>query len=381
MNEDTLKSRYEGLKQRYRTRRGQVRIQRAEWLLYDRRRSPDPGRASRWVVLRLSAGEGVEGVCHLPPWHVGNFKEEHRLKAGEHLVGCDPFDWEGTWARLREAGVPVGLLSFADVAVWDMIGKMEGCPVHALLGTQRTHVLAYKSTQFNIGPPDVYAADAVACRDRGYGGYKIHPYRKGDGVNDECPDIALFRAVREAVGPDYAVMADNFMSYDYDQAVRVGRVVDELNYTWYESPMPETDEWIDAYVRLRREVRTPVIGGETSPGAHETRRRWIEAGATAYGRLDVFFGGITLCLLTAIDCEQTGIPMDLHCAMVPHFQVFGATKASLIPYVEDYGVPMWAPMTDQGLVPVPQDPGVGDPVDWELVQRQPLDWASLAQRS
>ena len=59
--------------------------------------------------------------------------------------------------------------------------------------------------------------------------------------------------------------------------------------------MPENDDWIDRYVRLRKVIKTPLCAPETAEGAHEVRIRWIEAGATDMGRLDVFYGGFTSC--------------------------------------------------------------------------------------
>ena len=32
---------------------------------------------------------------------------------------------------------------------------------------------------------------------------------------------------------------------------RAGKILDELDYTWSESPMPEAADWIDRYVQLR----------------------------------------------------------------------------------------------------------------------------------
>ncbi|MFW6255286.1 MAG: enolase C-terminal domain-like protein [Candidatus Sumerlaeota bacterium] len=73
------------------------------------------------------------------------------------------------------------------------------------------------------------------------------------------------------------------MLHEYDEALRVGKVMDELDYYWYESPMPESDEYIAQYIELKKHIRTPLIGGETAPDAHEKRFEWLHAGATDWG--------------------------------------------------------------------------------------------------
>jgi L-alanine-DL-glutamate epimerase-like enolase superfamily enzyme len=173
-------------------------------------------------------------------------------------------------------------------------------------------------------------------------------------------------------------MSDNFLSYNYEESLRVGKILDDLNYTWYESPMPEDEAWIKPYARLREQVQLPVATVETSKGAHDTRIRWIEAGACDIAILDVFFGGITSCLKTGIACEEAGIRLQLHCNLYPHIQVFGATSEDLLLYLEDYGEPLHWDLGSDGCVSVPHTPGVGFPFDWDFIDKRRMDWSELS---
>ncbi|MFW5864185.1 MAG: enolase C-terminal domain-like protein [bacterium] len=164
------------------------------------------------------------------------------------------------------------------------------------------------------------------------------------------------------------------MLHEYDEALRVGKVMDELDYYWYESPMPESDEYIAQYIELKKHIRTPLIGGETAPDAHEKRFEWLHAGATDWGRLDIFNGGLTSCFLVTIECEKMGLPMDLHCAMYPHINVFAATSEDLIPFVGGYGVPLWTNPDAKGYLPISDHIGVGDEPDLDFVTYNPIDW-------
>jgi L-alanine-DL-glutamate epimerase-like enolase superfamily enzyme len=351
-----------------------MRIERVEWIEYDRRQDKTRGKAQHTLVCRILTDDGTEGVCELPMWHRDRSAAPQRQEVTAALLGKDPLQREAIWGELYAAKLSLPLLSYADVALWDLAGRIEGKPVHALLGTTRDRIAVYKSSPFNVGPPEAYAEDAVASKEAGYRGYKIHPYRDWNGRNDPENDIPVYRAVREAVGPDWPLMCDNYWSYEsYDEARRVGRVLEELNYTWYESPMPENDEWLERYVRLCEELDIPVCAPETAPGAHDVRIRWIEAGATDMGRLDVFYGGLTSCWIVAQECERRGIPMDLHCALWPHLQVFGATTEATVPYMEGYGGAMDYELDTEGCVAIPQDPGMGYELDWGFIHASRID--------
>ncbi len=281
--------------------------------------------------------------------------------------------------KLRAADIPDILIAYIDTALWDMHGRLENKAVHSLIGKVRDRIRPYHSTPFNVGSPEDYAADALKVRAQGFAGYKIHPNRDWNGPHDIEQEIAIYRAVREAVTDDWPLMADPFIVHEYNDARRLGKILDELDYYWYESPMPESDEYIAQYAHLRKEVNLPLIGGETSPGAHEKRIEWLDAGATDWGRLDIFNGGLTSCFLLAIECEKRGIPMDLHCAMHPHAQVFGATTEELIPFVEGYGVPLSGPLDHEGMLRIPDEVGVGNAPDEEVIRAHPMDWEIVEQ--
>jgi L-alanine-DL-glutamate epimerase-like enolase superfamily enzyme len=345
-----------------------------EWIEYDRRRDKTHGKPRHTLVCRIVTDEGAEGVCDLPMWHRDRCAQPERQRITAALLGRDPLEREAIWDDLYGAGLSLPLISYADVALWDLYGRVEGKPVHTLLGTKRDRIAVYKSTPFNVGPPEAYAEDALRTQEQGYRGYKIHPYRDWHGPNDAEKDIPVYRAVREAIGPDWPLMCDNYWSYDdYDEALRVGRILEELDYAWYESPMPENDDWLERYVRLCDELDILVCAPETAEGAHEVRVRWIEAGATDMGRLDVFYGGFTSCWQVAQECERRGIPMDLHCALWPHLQVFGATTDATIPYMEGYGDAMDYALDGDGCVAIPQAGGMGYDLDWDFIRASELE--------
>jgi L-alanine-DL-glutamate epimerase-like enolase superfamily enzyme len=291
------------------------------------------------------------------------------------------------WDVLFEASVPMGLINSIDVALWDLWGRAEGKPVHALLGTERDRVKVYVSTSFDIGDAQAYADYATRCRELGFRGFKIHPYIDWDrwherqetgGLPDR--DIEAYRAVAETATDSFAVMTDNFCSYGYEDALRVGGVVDDLAYRWYESPMPETEEWIEPYARLRNELQTPICAPELAPGSYQARLRWIEAGACDICRTDFYYGGFTAGLRLAEACRRAGIPLELHVGDTYQLQLIASVPEDLIEYYESFSTSREErtkpgrltpePVAgDDGCIPVPDGPGMGVELDWDLIAR------------
>jgi L-alanine-DL-glutamate epimerase-like enolase superfamily enzyme len=344
------------------------------------------GRVRRRLAVRLRTESGAEGHAVMPmrddPQGSQAFADVTEL-----IQGRDGLEIARIWDELHRRETPLWVLSAVDVALWDLYGRHLGKPVHAALGTRRDRIKVYVSTPFNLGPPEKYAEFAERCRDGRFHGNKIHPVhnafwdeRRGGDVEQ---DVRICRAVREAVGPDYAVMLDPFLVYSYEDALRMGRVMDELRYRWYESPMPENEAWIDRYVELRKHVQTPLVAPECQPGSYDTRLPWIERGACDICRIDVFFGGFTAILRLAAACDDAGIPLELHTpGDYYHLQIMGATGDTFLEYFEAFstsreprtrpGVTTPAPVADaEGFMPVPMTPGMGIDPDWDYITRHP----------
>lgn len=362
------------------------RISRIEWIVYDTGlRGPD-NRSRERCAVRITATSGVQGWADFPGWTTPDDEAARLIK--DTLLGRDPDNHDNLWRQLYQDGLSLGTLGAVDVALWDLRGRIENKPVHALLGTKRQKAKTYMTTGFNLGEPAEYAEHAVACKESGVHGIKVHPYIEwgagtGGPANAGSPgkDMNAYNAVREAVGPDYPCMADNYGTYTLDQALRVGRLLDELDYAWYESPMPEGDEWLDRYVTLTKELKTPVCAPETHPGSYADRLSWIESAACDICRIDVHLGGFTACLELALACEAAGIPLELHSVgpdAYPHLQLIGATTESLIQYLEILSLSREArlqpgratlePVFDeQGYVAIPNTPGMGLELDWKYI--------------
>ena len=182
------------------------------------------------------------------------------------LLGADPLKIEPVWLHLYnqfrdqgQRGVPVTALSGIDIALWDIAGKHYGAPVHALMGGAfRSEVEAYATGGFRSPTGDrpvMTAAETAAYVDEGFRAVKI---KIGYGARE---DIETIRAVRAAIGPETRLMIDANHGYDAIEAIAVGKAVAEFDIDWFEEPV--VPEHLEAYRDVRQGQPIPVAGGET----------------------------------------------------------------------------------------------------------------------
>jgi L-alanine-DL-glutamate epimerase-like enolase superfamily enzyme len=313
---------------------------------------------------------------------------EGRIKS--LIVGQDPFDRERFWHWLWVANVDENLISVLDMALWDLQARAFGLPLYKLLGGCRDKVKAYASTFPNMGTPDDYARHALACKAHGYTHYKIHPYYFWDPLT-QLPDpgrpshvdqdIEVCRTVRAAVGDEMVLSFDPWGTYrTYEEAYRVGRELERLDFYWYEHPMPEYR--VAAYEKLCRELEIPILSPEIAAGSLYTRADWIRRGASDMSRIDVLRGGITGVKKLAAVCEAYGVKCEIHMSGFANLQILGSTSEDVCEYYErgllapgvDYETPppyleaICDPMDAEGYVHLPQEPGMGYRILWDYIE-------------
>jgi D-galactarolactone cycloisomerase len=181
------------------------------------------------------------------------------------LIGQDALASERLWQTLYnqfrdqgQKGLVVTALSGVDIALWDIKGKRFNAPVYELMGGPlRTRVAAYATGTYrrDKGDPFDYVVEEVKAYAReGFGAVKL---KIGFGLDD---DIALIRAVREAIGSKVGLMLDANHGYDSIDAITLGRAVAPLDIGWFEEPVVPDD--LGSYEEVRRGQPIPVAGGE-----------------------------------------------------------------------------------------------------------------------
>ena len=327
-------------------------------------------------IVTVETDEGVKGNAFLGSSRMG----ANHLAPGliefikPILMGRNPQDigaiWWDMWKMNRSVSTYV--IGAIDICLWDINGKVAGQPIHRLLGTCKDSVPVYSSTAYHETKEE-YAEEAIRFKEMGWTAHKIHPH------GNPMYDIEICQAVREAVGDDMKLMLDSMWAYQYEDAMRVGRAIEDLNYYWYEDPLVEED--IYNYVKLHQKLDIPIMSTEYAPGRYYGMTSWITQYATDILRGDVAVtGGITpmvrLCHLAEgfnMKCEihhggnSLNNVANLHITMaVPNcefFEFFPCTGDNMYGLVKDID------MTG-GVVYAPTEPGLGYEIDWELVKRE-----------
>ena len=154
----------------------------------------------------------------------------------------------------------------ADVCMWDILGKAVNRPIYKILsgGNPTSDRLMCYATSQLLAHEEDFVADALKVKSLGYKGYKIHPggaqHVTGPAIPGYLGCIQEMREVRKAVGDEYLLMCDPIMRYNRYEAMKIGRVLDELNFAWYEDPIVSTDE--EGLIELCAALNLPILVGE-----------------------------------------------------------------------------------------------------------------------
>lgn len=331
-------------------------------------------RASKigMILFRVLGEDGNEGHCIT--WLAGPGQVEDalpRLKGA--LVGRDVHDVEAISYELTDRlTAPNAVNSAVDIALWDLIGKHHETPVYKLLGAARHELRAYAST-FYYPTIQEYIDLALECRDEGFNAYKMHPF----GVPDK--DIELSRAVREAVGDTMDLMLDPVNAYDRRGAMRVGKVLDELDFYWYEAPIPDAD--VQGLTDLTRKLDLPVTAVESVSGGLLQYPQYLTGHAVDSLRsVGDWIGGISAMRKSAALCEAFGVKYEPHSygttlIQAAHFHVMLAIhNCDLVELPVptgclDAGMKNALRVDESGNVPAPTLPGLGYAIDEDEIDR------------
>jgi L-alanine-DL-glutamate epimerase-like enolase superfamily enzyme len=328
-------------------------------------------------LLRIRTDAGLEGHAFLGsasnPASMDGAQLIRSLKP--MLMGRDPLHREAIHQSMRMMSRTVSYrtIGAVDTALWDLCGKIAGLPVHALMGTCRTSIMAYASSQVL---PDIaaYVEQAQGFKANGWKAYKIHPPRVPE------KDIAVCVAVRKAVGDGYRVALDSTWSYDYTEALRVGRAIEEMDYYWYEDPL--ADEDINGYVKLRQKLDIPIMATEFPAGGLDTYPIWLTTQATDYLRGDIpNKGGLTTMLKTAHLAEAFGLNYEVHhsgnslnnlanlhlCMAIRNTTMW---EVLLPDGAHKYGMINDLAPDKDGMMHAPTEPGLGGQIDFDLIKRK-----------
>jgi L-alanine-DL-glutamate epimerase-like enolase superfamily enzyme len=280
----------------------------------------------------------------------------------------------GAWPNFYSAA--------ADVCLWDILGKAVNRPIYKILGGTKNRLLAYASSQ-HLATVEDYIPDALKAKEEGYKGYKIHP---GGGQHASGPPIPAYvghmeeiKEVRKAVGDEFVLAHDPVQRYNVYEALKVGRLLDELGYGWFEDPIRTAD--IDGLVELNRALDLPLHVGEflaaISDFAEYIRRGALDVVRLIADNVGGISGSMRVGLLAdAFNMECTPHNWGNVIDLAVHFHLELA-----LPNAFWFEMPHPASFADRpyhkdrfridkdGYVPAPTQPGLGYPIDRDALDK------------
>ncbi|MFW6125875.1 MAG: mandelate racemase/muconate lactonizing enzyme family protein [Chloroflexota bacterium] len=344
-----------------------------------------PQSRNSCLILILKTDEGLEGYCA----SVGFLDEARGLVSlvRPFLLNRDPFQVEDTLWMLRSASFLGYKGWFAEVALWDLIGKATGQPIYRLLGGGPDRLPAYASTG-ELHPPEQRAEEVLKLKDMGFKAVKLRVK-----AMDPRDDIALVETVRKAVGDDLVLMVDanqgwpihGFAPYprwSLKRAIQEAQAFEEFGLRWLEEPLYKHD--YDGYAQLRASTTIPIATGEFNTDLHEFRD------LITNGCLDVVQPDVTLSTGILNGKKVAGMAEAYNLEFSPHTWTNGLGLVANLqlmastpncPYCEyPYEPPGWVPeardfmlaepllIDGDGYIAMPQKPGLGVELDLDRIK-------------
>lgn len=278
-----------------------------------------------WVFIEVETDEGITGIgeATIEPFErtMVTLIEDYKRT----VIGKDPrrieYIWEDRYRGqfLRSDLLVNVALSAIEIACWDIKGKALGVPCYELFGgPYRDTVPCYGNYWFmktRMGKTSVgeYVESAARAVENGFRALKWSPF--GYAAHSMTPEqenitVECVRQVREAVGPDVALMVDAHGRFDLPQARRLAKRLEEYDLYFFEEPLPP--ENLDAYVQLKASTTTPIATGERYVARHQFREV-LEKFACDYIQPDaIYTGGMNELRKIAMMAEA------YYCPVIPH---------------------------------------------------------------
>jgi len=249
------------------------------------------------IFVQIYTDEGVTGIGECSPMSAGVIANFVNTALKPIIIGENPLEIDKLWNKMTFRTYKLGVqgtqpeaIAGIDIALWDIMGKTAGLPIHTLLGgCYRDKVMMYASIG---GGADMSISDMVK-RVQSYlnQGFKAIKIRMDWGVMRQDmnvkKDYEMFKTVKELTGDDIPLSFDANNGYSVNAAISQGRKFEELGIYHYEEPVAQYDYAGIAEVADALDV--PVSAGE-----HEYTR-WQFRGLIEQAKVDIIQPDVVKC--------------------------------------------------------------------------------------
>jgi L-alanine-DL-glutamate epimerase-like enolase superfamily enzyme len=279
--------------------------------------------------------------------------------------------------------IPLATIEFA---ILDLFGKLSGKPIGDLIGSVNKREIAVYQANGSRGKSaeetlelirkGVEESKAKALKFK-LGGRMSNNYEHPPSRTEK-----LIPMVRKAFGDDMVIYADSNGSYTVDEAIRIGKIMEDYNYDFYEEPVPF--DWYEETRQVAEALTIPIAGGEQEPSLHNFR--WLIANdALQIVQPDMFyFGGMIRSMKVARMADAAGLDCTPHISGTGigylYMMHFVSVLSNAGPYHEFKGFNNELPFecktskleSDGGSVTVPSGPGLGIEIDPYFISKHKI---------
>lgn len=276
--------------------------------------------------------------------------------------------------------IPLATIEFA---ILDLFGRLSGKPIGELIGTvNKREIAVYQANNYRGKTAEesivrirenVEKTQAKALK------FKVGGRMSNNADYPAGRTEKLVPLIRKTFGEKMVVYADSNGSYDVQEAIRIGKLLEEYRFDFYEEPVPF--DWYGETRQVADALTIPVAGGEQEPSLHNFR--WLIANdALQIVQPDIFyFGGMIRSMKVALMAEAFGKDCTPHISgsgigylYMMHF-VSAVPNAG--PFHEFKGFNNELPYecktskleSNGGVVTVPSGPGLGIEIDPDYVSK------------
>jgi L-alanine-DL-glutamate epimerase-like enolase superfamily enzyme len=321
------------------------------------------GTESGSIVLRIRTDAGITGWASSSfgmiaggPRVVQTILEEEIKHV---LVGKDPaFPRRiraDLWKALEYQGVS-GATQFAiaavDIAIWDILGKSANLPVYKMLGAFRDRMPVYSMCGWYYDNDDDLSHFKRVISEAVEQGYHAVKIKVGRGTIDD--DVRRIKVAQDVLGKDRRVMVDANQVFNRNEALRRGRVYQQMGCFWYEEPLAPQE--MDGYAELARELDMRIATGENLSTKYAFADLMARRGADVIQPDNRRAGGVTEWMEIAAIADAYGLEIASHGGGSTNLNMLLAMPNAI--YMESSG----PQKITNGEVAAPEEPGMSSEV-------------------
>lgn len=277
------------------------------------------------LLYRVRSGDGATGISAGHPFIAESCYPMVPGALTHHFVGKDARDldqliFNAVEQNVKRQGIPLNVhVAGIEFAILDMLGTIADRPAGLLIGDLLNpevaiylghHVGTFREKEPEVSlelmRADVEETKARAVKIRAGAGDNLGR----DNENAPGRTEKLIRLAREVFGDDMVLMIDGNGTYSVKEAIRIGKILEEYRYEFWEEPVPW--DWYEEQKTVERALDIKMAGGEEEFGVHAFR---YLAGNGVFQILqpDLFYyGGMIRTMQVARMAEAAGLQVTPH---------------------------------------------------------------------